>query len=143
MDPCAYMQCGLNAVCRVDSNHKGRCYCPEMYFGNPLVSCERPQCISDLDCPLDLACINQKCQNPCACAPSAICTVLSHVPNCHCPPGYTGNPYESCLIGKYHFVYCVLLNFNELLTSTEIYSWVLKPFLFILKIENNNLMLYM
>lgn len=105
MDPCAYTQCGLNAICRVDNNHKGRCYCPETYFGNPLVSCERPQCISDSDCPLDLACVNQKCQSPCSCAPNAICTVLSHTPNCRCPPGYTGNPYESCQIGE-----CLLSN---------------------------------
>lgn len=62
--------------------------------------CERPQCTSDSDCPLELACINQKCASPCACAHNAMCNVVHHVPSCHCPPGYTGNPHDSCLIGK-------------------------------------------
>lgn len=99
-DPCSYTQCGMNALCRVDSSHKGRCHCPDTYFGNPMAVCERPQCVSDSECPHDLACVNQKCQSPCACAPNAMCNVIHHIPNCHCPPGYTGNPHDSCLIGN-------------------------------------------
>ncbi len=99
IDPCTYTQCGANAVCRVENGHNARCYCPESYYGNPLVSCERPQCVSNSECSTQLACINQKCQSPCACAPNAMCNVISHVPSCRCPPGYNGNPHENCLIG--------------------------------------------
>lgn len=73
------------------------------YFGDPHERCERPQCLSDKECPDDLACINKRCQNPCDCAPSAICNVANHIPSCRCPTGYIGNPHESCTIGMYIF----------------------------------------
>lgn len=100
ISPCSYTQCGINALCRVDeSSHRARCYCPDQYFGDPQVKCERPQCTSDSECPSQLACHNQRCQDPCDCAPSALCSVAQHVPTCRCPPGYIGNPRQSCNIG--------------------------------------------
>jgi len=99
-DPCAFTQCGLNAFCRVDGNHRARCYCQPGTRGNPLIRCERPQCTTDSDCPNHLACRNERCADPCDCAPTAQCTVADHRPSCRCPTGYTGNPQVSCTIGK-------------------------------------------
>lgn len=46
-----------------------------------------------------MACINQKCKDPCigACGSSSICRVQNHLANCECPPGYTGNSFEGCV----------------------------------------------
>lgn len=95
-DPCSYTQCGLNALCRADSNHKARCYCPDSFRGNPLVRCERPECVNDVECPAHLACQNERCENPCRCGASAICDVRNHAAICSCPPGFIGNPLLSC-----------------------------------------------
>lgn len=100
VDPCSYTQCGVNAVCRADTNHRARCYCPDTYRGDPLVLCSRPECTSDVDCPYNLACRNEQCENPCSCGPGALCTVTNHRPSCQCPPGYVGNPHVSCTIGE-------------------------------------------
>lgn len=42
--------------------------------------------------------MNNKCQNPCTnyCAQIASCQVVSHVPTCTCPPGFTGDPFTEC-----------------------------------------------
>uniref|UniRef100_A0A8D8TXE6 Neurogenic locus notch homolog protein 1 n=1 Tax=Cacopsylla melanoneura TaxID=428564 RepID=A0A8D8TXE6_9HEMI len=98
VDPCSYTTCGTNALCRVDYNHRARCYCPETYFGNPQIRCERPQCLSNDECPAHLACVNQRCADPCDCAPGAQCQVMNHWPQCSCPPGYVGNPKVSCTL---------------------------------------------
>lgn len=95
-DPCSFTQCGLNALCRADTNHKARCYCPDSFRGNPLVRCERPECTTDAECPLHLACQNERCESPCKCGPSAICDVRNHVAICSCPPGFVGNPLALC-----------------------------------------------
>lgn len=100
VDPCSYTQCGVNAVCRADTNHRARCYCPDSYRGDPFVLCNRPECTSDVDCPYNLACRNEHCENPCSCGPGALCTVTNHRPACQCPPGYVGNPHVSCTIGE-------------------------------------------
>lgn len=98
MDPCRYTQCGRNAMCQSDFNHKTRCHCFDGYKGNPMISCERPECTRTDDCPYHLSCVNEKCVDPCNCAPSAQCTVRNHIPTCQCPTGYTGNPQQSCSI---------------------------------------------
>lgn len=99
VNPCRYTQCGLGAECHVVSN-SARCVCPQGTLGDPQVSCLRPQCTSDSECPSYLACRNTRCADPCDCAPGALCTVQGHVPTCRCPPGYIGNPHVSCTIGK-------------------------------------------
>lgn len=101
MDACLVTQCGVNALCTSDGYHRPRCYCPDGYQGNPYHICERPECTNDNDCPSSLACHNQRCVNPCNCPLSAQCSVINHRPNCRCPPGYTGDPYTSCLMGKW------------------------------------------
>lgn len=96
INPCSFTSCGLNALCTADSNHKARCYCPENFKGNALIRCDRPECLQDLDCPYNLACRNERCEDPCNCGSKAICHVDNHRAQCSCPPGYTGNPITEC-----------------------------------------------
>jgi hypothetical protein len=58
----------------------------------------KPECVSNSECANHLACINQKCKDPCpgTCGQNAECRVVSHTPNCVCLPGYTGNPFGQC-----------------------------------------------
>lgn len=105
INPCTdnYNQlCAQNAICYV-RNHVANCRCPEnIPDGNPLSFCERrptahdegvPECKVDYDCPSKLACIRNKCVDPCKelspCAKSAICSVLNSLPVrtmiCECP----------------------------------------------------------
>ena len=57
-------------------------------------------CYDNDECPLYNACENTKCINPCAernpCAPSAICKVINHEPECTCPDGFIGSPLTDC-----------------------------------------------
>lgn len=105
-DPCRFTQCGRNALCKSDYNHKARCHCYDGYRGNPLISCERPECTNNDECPYNLACQNEKCVDPCNCGPSAQCIVNRHIPSCRCPPGYTGNPERSCEIIRFEDPRC-------------------------------------
>lgn len=59
----------------------------------------KPECISNSECPNDLACINQKCRDPCpgSCGVNAVCRVVSHTPNCACKIGYTGDAFLQCI----------------------------------------------
>lgn len=101
IDPCSYTHCGINALCRADLNHKARCYCADNYKGNPHVQCIRPECVSNNECPFNLVCRNEKCEDPCNCGQGAVCTVNNHRAICSCPPGYTGNPSIKCSQSKY------------------------------------------
>lgn len=123
VSPCSYTQCGVNAECRVDG-HRGRCFCLPQHFGDPQVRCERPQCLSDDECPTHLACRDQRCQDPCDCAPTAQCNVINHRPTCRCPPGYIGNPHQSCTIGKSNKILNLRFVFihPQLLSCRSIYS---------------------
>ena len=96
--PCQPNPCGQNAECKpvgLDSE----CKCLLGYFGNPYDSC-RPECTSDQHCPFYLACVNEKCVNPCpgTCGINAECQVVNHAPVCYCKSGYSGDPYQSCRI---------------------------------------------
>ena len=58
------------------------------------------ECQVDRDCPLDKACKNQECVNPCLttiCGTRAQCEVDFHTPICVCPPGLQGNPLVACV----------------------------------------------
>lgn len=96
-DACQPSPCGANAVCRV-SGDSPSCSCLDGFIGAP-PNC-RPECVSNSDCSSQLACINQKCRDPCpgSCGTNAECRVVSHTPNCVCTPGYTGNPFILCNI---------------------------------------------
>ena len=58
----------------------------------------KPECQVNNDCPNDKACMSQRCRDPCpgSCGAGADCRVVGHNPICSCPPGYTGDPLESC-----------------------------------------------
>jgi hypothetical protein len=63
------------------------------------LSAPRPECTSDPECPEQLACIREKCQNPCftsTCGVNAQCTVKRHRAVCICNSGYEGDPYRIC-----------------------------------------------
>ncbi|RZC36324.1 hypothetical protein BDFB_000159 [Asbolus verrucosus] len=107
INPCLYDNpCSPRAECRVQ-NHMSLCRCPPGYIGNPYVDCRKeikPECREDSECPSRLACINKKCQDPCAilepCHTPAECQVVGSVPVrtmiCVCPPGYISSGSGTC-----------------------------------------------
>jgi hypothetical protein len=94
-DPCQPSPCGSFSTCRT-VNEQAICSCLPGYIGSP-PSC-RPECVVSSECPLEKACVNQKCINPCPepCAQGANCQVINHSPICSCPPQYTGDPFYRC-----------------------------------------------
>lgn len=96
VNPCIPSPCGPNAVCK-ERNSAGACYCLQDFFGNPYEGC-RPECILNSDCPSNKACIQSRCQDPCpgSCGANTECYTINHMPNCVCPSGYDGNPYQYC-----------------------------------------------
>lgn len=66
------------------------------YFGNP-PNC-RPECTINSECSSNLACINEKCRDPCpgSCGIGAVCNIINHTPMCSCVEGYVGDPFNSC-----------------------------------------------
>lgn len=93
-DPCSPYPCGSNAQCK-----NGICSCLPDYQGDPYSGCQ-PECIMNMDCAKNKACIRNKCINPCqgTCATTAICDVINHIPMCSCPKGLTGNAFINCRI---------------------------------------------
>lgn len=63
-----------------------------------------PECTVDADCPSKLACINEKCSNPCkeqkVCSADQICSVLDTLPLrtmiCKCPPETVSDERGNC-----------------------------------------------
>lgn len=96
IDPCKPSPCGPNSQCQV-INDSPSCSCLPEFSGSP-PNC-RPECISNTECSSQLACINQKCKNPCigSCGSGADCHVISHTPMCTCLSGYTGDPFSQCI----------------------------------------------
>ncbi|KAJ6647055.1 Protocadherin Fat 1, partial [Pseudolycoriella hygida] len=93
--PCHPSPCGPNSQCR-EINGQAVCSCIPSYIGTP-PSC-RPECVINSECPLNEACINAKCRDPCpgSCGQNAKCSVRNHVPICTCPNRYDGNPFIQC-----------------------------------------------
>jgi hypothetical protein len=94
-NPCDPSPCGPYSDCR-ELNGAPQCSCKSGYFGKP-PSC-RPECTQNGDCAPNLACIREKCANPCAnaCGLNAECNVISHTPRCSCQKSYVGDPYSQC-----------------------------------------------
>ncbi|KAG5895969.1 hypothetical protein JTB14_027969 [Gonioctena quinquepunctata] len=105
-DPCSLANpCGANAECRTNF-HRPTCICPDGWLGNPQVSCYKPECKSDNDCPYDKSCINENCLNPCVaqnCGRGAECIVQNHHAQCRCPLGTQGDPFLACITGICHY----------------------------------------
>lgn len=94
-DPCKPSPCGPYSTC--DARHdQAICSCLPQYFGNA-PHC-RPECITSSECPLDKACVKQRCIDPCinACGANAECRVHHHSPYCECLRGYQGDPFVLC-----------------------------------------------
>lgn len=95
-DPCQPSPCGSYSNCRVIDNH-AVCSCQPNYVGSP-PQC-RPECVVSTDCAQNMACIDQKCRDPCpgTCGQNADCQVINHNPVCSCTSGYTGDPFFGCV----------------------------------------------
>lgn len=96
-DACAPNPCGLYSQCR-DVGGYPSCSCSINYQGSP-PNC-RPECRINSDCSMNLACVNERCRDPCqgSCGVLAICSVHNHISSCICPEGYSGDPFSSCSI---------------------------------------------
>ena len=73
----------------------------------PFLSAKKPECTTDPECPDHLACIREKCQNPCfttTCGVNAECSVIRHRAICSCKPGFEGDPYRICEERKLYLV---------------------------------------
>lgn len=94
-DACLPSPCGLYAECR--NTGSVSCACLPGYIGNP-PNC-RPECTINSECPSNLACINEKCRDPCsgACGLNAKCSVFNHIAQCSCVDQYIGDPFVQCL----------------------------------------------
>ena len=63
------------------------------------LSAPRPECTTDSECPDHLACIQEKCLDPCttlACGINAQCSVKRHRAICACRRGFVGDPNTVC-----------------------------------------------
>lgn len=97
VDPCRPSPCGPHSECKT-VGESYQCSCLIGFVGYPPFC--KPECISNGECSDNLACINEKCQDPCpgACGFNAKCRVVTHSPLCVCPSGYTGDPFTQCTI---------------------------------------------
>jgi len=94
---CTPSPCGPNSLCQIISGNPA-CSCLPNYIGVP-PQC-RPECILSTECKSHLACVNQRCADPCpgSCGINAQCHVLNHLPVCTCMEGFTGDPFTQCSI---------------------------------------------
>lgn len=109
-NPCNPSPCGPNSQCRV-VNIQPVCSCLPDYVGNP-PGC-RPECTISTECPINKACVNQKCTDPCpgSCGINANCDVINHSPICSCSREYSGNPFTRCfpIPSKHLYIFFWLL----------------------------------
>lgn len=92
---CVPSPCGPYSQCR-DIGGTPSCSCLPNYIGNP-PNC-RPECVINSECASNLACIREKCTDPCpgSCGANAECSVINHTPICQCAIGFTGDPFSNC-----------------------------------------------
>ena len=96
IDPCNPSPCGTNAICN-ENRRAASCQCLPGLQGDPYVEC-KPECTINQECASHLACVQNKCRDPCpgVCGVYATCSVNNHYPICKCDPGYTGDPFNAC-----------------------------------------------
>lgn len=99
-NPCDPSPCGAGSRCLVSPEGHAICSCLPSYRGAP-PACQR-ECIASSECPLNRACINFACVDPCIgqCSPGARCQVIQHNAICACPPGTYGDPFKACFEQK-------------------------------------------
>ncbi|KAG7155063.1 Neurogenic locus Notch protein-like 2, partial [Homarus americanus] len=99
VDPCRDTLCAPGATCRA-LGHRGVCSCAAGYQGDPQVLCTAVGCTQRSDCPVEEACVNGRCVNPCKfsdlCGAGAECQPTETGPSCSCPEGFMGDPYSIC-----------------------------------------------
>lgn len=107
IDPCVYDNpCSPRAECR-PNNHMPVCRCPPGMIGNPYVDCRpepQPECRTDGECASFLACIEERCVDPCKtlepCDRPSRCEVVPSLPLrtmiCICPDGYVSSGSGTC-----------------------------------------------
>lgn len=102
--PCNPNPCGPNSQCR-DINTQAVCSCLPSYIGSP-PGC-RPECTVSAECPLNKACVNHRCSDPCpgTCGINAKCQIINHNPICSCNPKHTGDPFTRCYIQPCKFIF--------------------------------------
>lgn len=116
-NPCVPSPCGLNSQCRVVGNTPA-CSCLPNYIGRA-PNC-RPECSINAECPGNLACVNERCKDPCpgSCGVHANCVVNKHAPVCSCITGYSGDPFAGCsLIPSKEIMYFIWIIYK--LTSNS------------------------
>lgn len=126
-NPCVPDPCGANAQCRVQGT-VAVCECRPGTFGNPnQPSGCRYECVANADCPMDSACINRRCVDPCVgtCGLEALCDVVAHNPICRCPAGYTGDPIYRCTLSKPLPLPCTLSLSPVCLVCIYVYRFLL------------------
>lgn len=94
-NPCVPSPCGPLSQCRQTSGYAS-CACEENALGLP-PNC-RFECVQSSECQNNLACVRNRCVDPCpgTCGVGATCSVVRHVPICVCPEGMTGDPSYFC-----------------------------------------------
>lgn len=94
-DLCVPSPCGPNSKCQV-VGETPVCSCLQNYIGRA-PNC-RPECTTNSECSRALACVNERCVDPCpgTCGSNAICSVNNHQPTCRCVDQYTGDPFSVC-----------------------------------------------
>jgi hypothetical protein len=105
IDPCNPSPCGLYSNCHVIDG-RAVCSCQSGFYGTP-PNC-RYECTTHSDCPMNKACINYKCTDPCngVCGDNAICRTINHNPICTCASGFEGDPFVRCSIeSKIHLYF--------------------------------------
>jgi hypothetical protein len=95
VNPCVPSPCGPNSLCQA-TGEVPSCSCLVGYVGSP-PNC-RPECVISSECASNLACLREKCRDPCpgSCGAGAQCNVINHTPVCTCPAGFTGDPFTNC-----------------------------------------------
>jgi hypothetical protein len=58
-------------------------------------------CTNDNECPIEKACLNGQCIDPCTlrgvCGENALCSTVLHQPRCSCPNCHVGRPDKHCI----------------------------------------------
>lgn len=118
-DPCIPSPCGAFSECR-DIGGVPSCSCLPTYRGSP-PNC-KPECTINTECPANMACMQQKCRDPCpgSCGILAECSVVNHVPICSCLSGYTGDPFTSCTLSPSKILHQLIVPSLLLLDSALI-----------------------
>lgn len=104
---CNSLSCGGNSKCDI-INGKPSCFCLPDYHGSPPNCYQKNStllntsstCSINADCPLNEACIGNRCRDPCndsICGINSECQIKNQVVSCKCRPNYTGNPFVECI----------------------------------------------